>query len=105
MPYPRRVSLPAQPDSVLRFLPAERPAAFDRLPERERAWRGRTFLMMTSAGYEPVHAWFFALLERPDWVHYARDEMVGGTPDSEILKMVETAAWYRQARQLQMNEA
>ena len=49
-------------DPMLALLPAERPAAFDRLPFPEQEWRGRAFLIFYAiSGRRTAYAWWQAL--------------------------------------------
>jgi hypothetical protein len=53
-------------DPVLRLLPIDLPNAFSRLSADEQAWRGRLWLTLFGAGYEPNHAWWFAMSDESD---------------------------------------
>ena len=54
-------------DPVLRLLPKEAmPRTFLRLPDWEQARRGRLWITLYGAGYEEVHAWWFAMSAESD---------------------------------------
>ena len=61
------MSLPLDRDALLRRIPGERPAMFDRLAPGEKAWRGRVFLVTyilcdgPSSGARTAFAWSVAL--------------------------------------------
>jgi hypothetical protein len=54
-------------DPVLRLLPPDVPEAFERLPAAEQAWRGRAWIIMFGAGYDPDMAWAMALRNDLPW--------------------------------------
>ena len=83
-------------DPVLRLLPDEVPLDFLRLDPAEQAWRGRAWLIMFGAGYEPANAWWFVMSgnethESAEWIAFmkatiAHIEDVAG--DGEYAKML-----------------
>ena len=89
-------------DPVLRLLPDEIPLGFLRLDPEEQAWRGRAWLILFGAGYEPVHAWWFVMSgnESPESAEFiafmkatiARIEDVAG--DGEYAKMLQGRLTY-----------
>ena len=89
-------------DPVLRLLPNEVPVDFLRLDLAEQAWRGRAWLILFGAGYEPVHAWWFVMTgdESPEsaaWIAFlkatiAQIEDVAG--DGEYAKMLQGRLTY-----------
>ena len=89
-------------DPVLRLLPDLVPSAFLRLNPAEQAWRGRAWLIMYGAGYEPDHAWWFVMSgdDSPasaEWITFmkstiAQIEEVAG--DGEYVKMLQGRMTY-----------
>jgi hypothetical protein len=75
---------------VLRHLPDEVATRFAALPQDERAWRGRFFLIANPAGYRGPLAWVLALRGDHELEAFAR-ETVERTPDAEIERMVADA--------------
>ena len=68
-------------DPVLRLLPPEPPNSFLRLPPDEQAWRGRMWISMYGAGYDPGHAWWFVLwTDDAEWEAWAKD-LISKVPD------------------------
>lgn len=61
------------PDPFLRYISREAsPGSFWTLPPRERSYRGRYFLIATSAGFPDMVAWMMSLVtEGPNeqWEH------------------------------------
>ena len=86
-------------DAVLELLPVDRPRAFDRLPEDEQAWRGRLWLIMFGAGYQPDHAWWFVLYDEPDWVRDMK-ALVAEVPDDHYALMVQGRLTYEAGKAL-----
>lgn len=82
-------------DRILALLPADRPAAFDRLPFDEQQWRGRMYLMTWTLTGSAPYSWNAALKVEP-----GDDEakaFVEEVPDDEIAFRVSEAAqgrWY-----------
>lgn len=73
------------PFDVLRLLPEERPAEFDRLPTDEQAWRGRYFLMVYALDASEHLAWASALDEDPEAAADVK-ALVERTPDYQIVE-------------------
>lgn len=48
-------------DPVMRLIPDDPPEAFLALDTPEQARRGRLWITLYGAGFEPVYAWWFAL--------------------------------------------
>jgi hypothetical protein len=80
---------------VLRLLPEEQPQAYLQLPEDERAWRGRYFLMVTAMGSSEEYAWFHALNRDAEHVAGVK-ALVERTPDYEIVEALKLRAAERQ---------
>jgi hypothetical protein len=72
-------------DPVLRLLPPEPPDSFLALPAAEQAWRGRMWISMYGAGYDPGMAWWFVLGSGDkDWEAWAKDQ-IAQLPDEAAL--------------------
>jgi hypothetical protein len=76
---------PAHADPILALLPAERPAAFDRLPFEEQQWRGRVFLMILTGtgGKGLAYSWWQAMRQEDD--DEATKAFVATVPDEQII--------------------
>ena len=57
-------------DLVRTYLP--RPF-YERIPRQDRAWRGRTILMLWGLGYALEHAWALGMTDDDDQVGFYRD--------------------------------
>ena len=67
-------------DPVLRLLP-EPPVSLLVLPPEEQFWRGRLWITLYGAGYDPDYAWILALQDEPDWVAYGKSLVINVIPN------------------------
>lgn len=72
------------------------PAAFVRLEPTELARRGRLWLTLYGAGYEPIHAWWFALSAESDIADMLAT--VATVPDDHFALMVQGRMRFEQGK-------
>ena len=82
---------PAADDLIGRYLPE--PYA-SRLPRRERAWRGRTVLLLWGHGYPLVMAWCLAMTDDPDQSAFYRDA-IAALDDARLVQLLEATGEHR----------
>ena len=88
-PGPAHVVGMANPDDpVLNLLPDDRPDLFDRFPPAEQAWRGRLWITMFGAGYEPLHAWWLVFNGDEAWEAEMKS-IIDAIPDDQYPRMIE----------------
>lgn len=88
-------------DPVLRLLPEDPPDSFLRLPPEEQARRGRLWLVMYGAGYDPVHAWWFVTQPESDIGQMLAS--IKDLPDEELPKMLQGRATYEAGRAMEQS--
>jgi hypothetical protein len=78
-------------DPLADLLPIEHPAAFDLLPDAERRWRLRAFLVASAAGQTEADCWATALHDGE--AHVARFKVfLAGTEDDDLRTAVAVQA-------------